>query len=218
MIVFDLDGTLVDSAREIALAMKHAWRVVVPDAPFPLERFIVGPPLPLMIENLSPDLRPAERDAIATEFRAHYDTSDFAETPPYDGMVELLDDLVLQGHPLAIATNKRRAPTVAILARWFPGRFHRVACIDGVIPDDGTRPETKAAMLEWLLRRFPPSVEERIVMVGDSVGDAVAARATSFRAVAVAWGYETADALAVARPDALVRTPTELREALVSLA
>lgn len=201
MIVFDLDGTLVDSSGEIVAAMDQAWVAVVGDQPFPRERLAIGPPLSDMISRLGPTLTSEQRDRIGAAFRARYDTSDFSATRPYEGIVEAVGTLAAQGHRLCIATNKRRTPTLAILARWFPGRFERVACPDGVWPEDDTVPATKERMLVWL-RAVSGGCS--LTMVGDTTGDIRAARAAGARSIAVTWGYENSAALATARPDSLV--------------
>jgi phosphoglycolate phosphatase len=221
-VVFDLDGTLVDSRPEITVAMKHAWRTVVDDVAFPDDRFRIGPPLADTIAALAPHLELEKREAIAAAFRTSYDASDFSATPPYPGIADVVDALQARGTKLAVATNKRRGPTLAILDRWFPGRFAHVACVDGVFPDDGTRPDAnggpaymiKAAMLGWLARQAQAS----IVMIGDTATDIAAARTAGSAVVAVTWGYEDEASLATAAPDKLVRDAAGLFAALERLA
>lgn len=217
MIVFDLDGTLVDSRPEILGAMEHAWNSVVGDGAFPRGRYRVGPPLLDSIAGLSPALGADRIEAIAAAFRARYDASDFSSTLPYPGIAAALDALRGRGRTLALATNKRRAPTLAIVERWFPQRFAHVACVDGVWPDDGTRPGTKAAMLAWLVR-VARAEAGSAVMVGDTAGDVAAARAVGMRAVAVAWGYEDVARLGAAGPDELVHDAAGLLRALAPAA
>jgi phosphoglycolate phosphatase len=212
MIVFDLDGTLVDSAPEIVAAMEASWHEVV-GGPFPTAAFRIGPPLLAIVRALGPELDAAQQERIAAAFRARYDASDFDRTVPYAGVREALEELAGRGERLAVATNKRWAPTRLILARRFPGRFPHVACVDGVSPDDGTRPGDKPAMLRWLMRALPA---ERVILVGDTSGDVAAARAVGARAVAVTWGYEASASLSAARPDALVHDVPSLLAALRS--
>jgi phosphoglycolate phosphatase len=213
MIVFDLDGTLVDSARDIVAAMEHAWSAVVTGTEFPRDRFRIGPPLAETIASLAPALDQEGRSAMAAAFREHYDASDFSQTLPYSGIREAIAALAARGERLCIATNKRRIPTLAIVERWFPDRFERVACIDGVWPDDGTSPGAKTAMLGWLGRHAGPGLHSA-VMVGDTLGDVAAARAVGVRSIAVTWGYEDASSLAAAGPDELVHDVRSLLAAL----
>ncbi|HVJ94460.1 MAG TPA: HAD family hydrolase [Labilithrix sp.] len=219
MIVFDLDGTLVDSAEEIVGAMDRAWNAIVDSTvhgPFPRERFRIGPPLTDIVRELSPGLSAEERDALTTEFRALYDASDFSRTTPYAGVLEALGSLANRGERLCVATNKRRAPTLAIVARWFPECFAEIACIDGVWPDDGTRPGEKSAMLAWLMARVTGS-GSRAIMIGDTPGDIMAARKVGVRAIAVTWGYERTSTLADSQPDALVDDVPSLLAAISSV-
>ena len=122
-------------------------------------------------------------------------------------MPALLDSLASRGVPCCVATNKRLLPTLAIVRRWFPSRFARIACSDGVFPDDGTKPASKRAMIQWL------SAGGRAVMVGDMPADVEAARAAGLPSVAVTWGYGDPRALTAARPDAIV----DAAEALAGL-
>lgn len=225
LVAFDLDGTLVDSRPEITVAIELAWRAVIGDeVTFPRDRFRIGPPLADTIAVLAPDLDEPKRSAIAARFRSHYDASDFSATPPYPGIEELVHTLGARQARLGVATNKRRDPTLAILARWFPARFPHVACVDGVFPDDGTRPNEnvglphliKAEMMRWLDRQGEKP--RATILVGDTTGDIAAARAAGARVVAVTWGYEEETALAAARPDELVREVAELLPALERLA
>lgn len=202
MVIFDLDGTLVDSQPEIVAAFEGAWREVLPERAFPRERIVIGPPLDEMVKAVCPDAE--KRRPLVDAFRRRYDASDFSRTMPYPGVHELLDALASRKVPLGLATNKRLPPTLAIARRWFPGKFARIACSDGVFPDDGTRPSSKRAMIEWLAQG------RRAVMVGDTPADVEAARAAGLPAVAVTWGYGDPRALTAARPDATIDAPGQL--------
>lgn len=200
MIVFDLDGTLVDSAPEIIGAMAHAWSETEKGT-FPRERFRIGPPLSSIVTQLGA----ANPEALASAFRARYDASDFSATKPFPGIVDVLERL--EPGNVALATNKRQAPTEKIVARWFAGRFAHVACADALDGISGTY--SKAAMVKAL---------GGAVLVGDTVADIEAAREAGVRAVAVTWGYDPAEVLEKAAPDALIREPAALLDVLVSTA
>jgi len=207
VIVFDLDGTLVNSAPEIVASMEHAWGIVFPDVAFPRADFVIGPPLLDAIGLLTPDA--AKQNVLATTFRAHYDRCDFSQTVPFAGIDAMLTALAARGLPVAIATNKRWAPTQIIVTKRFPARFAHIASIDAVHPDDGTVPGSKVGMLAWYAKQ-----NASIVMVGDAPGDIVAGQAVGARTVGVTWGYSPRASLVAAGPDVLVDTVEDLLYAL----
>ncbi len=198
MILFDLDGTLVDSGAEIEACMLHAWSFISKE-PFPRERFRIGPPLRTTALALAPDASEETIDVFLTAFKSKYDASDYSTTQPFPGIVELLDEAKTRGLRLGVATNKRRKPTEAILKRWLEARFEVVLCGDDGIPDKAEA-----------IRRTP----EAVALVGDTAADVEAARAAGVRAIAVTWGYDSRADLEKARPDALVTTVAELASAI----
>lgn len=198
MILFDLDGTLVDSASEIESCMMHAWSLVR-ETPFPRERLLIGPPLPALIDALMPAADPKDREIFATAFKAKYDASDYTLTQPFPGIAAMLDDLRARQIPLGVATNKRRKPSVRILERWLPNRFDIVMCGDDGLP-------SKTAMIQ--------KIAATKALVGDTAADIEAAKAAGVRSIAVSWGYESMEALKKAAPDALATTVAELANAL----
>lgn len=198
MILFDLDGTLVDSATEIKACMMHAWAVVSTE-PFPHDRLKIGPPLRATAVMLAPGANEDTLDAFVAAFKSRYDTSDYALTQPFPGIVDVLDEARARGQRLGIATNKRRIPTEAILKRWLAGRFDLVLC-----GDDGAADKAEAI-------RGTPGV---VALVGDTAADVEAARAAGVRAIAVTWGYDSRADLERAAPDVLVTALTELSRVL----
>jgi phosphoglycolate phosphatase len=209
-VIFDLDGTLVDSAAEIVGTLHAAWQEIFPGRAFPESRLAIGPPLDATLAALDPGLDPQMRAALAASFRARYDRSDYARTLPYPGVPEILDALTERGDRCHLATNKRRTPSLAIAARWFPGRFASVACSDGVWPDDGTRPAGKSAMIDWILRGGDRA---SATFVGDTTEDVSAGRACGVRTIAVSWGYGAA-ALREAKADVTAGDAAALSAAL----
>lgn len=183
-IVFDFDGTLVDSAPGILSGMAQALaaRGLAPRVPLAPE--IIGPPLTQTLALISGiDSTPALAE-LATEFKRFYDHEGYRDTLPYPGVEHALRELRQAGMALHIATNKRARPTRLILDHlgWTP-LFASVYCLDEcpACPD-------KAAMLGKLLQDTALRSDETLY-IGDTLGDAIAAKANNLPFIHATWGY-----------------------------
>jgi phosphoglycolate phosphatase len=208
-ILFDLDGTLIDSSRSIlegfvaALAAHGAAPVV------PVDSRLIGPPLPEALRILSGETDPARLTAIARSFTDYYDTEGFKASDAYAGVADMLRTLKAAGASLHIATNKRFEPTRRIVD-WlgWGDLFDEVYAIDKL---PGARFANKAAMIAHLMSAARvPAAEAQYV--GDRDEDRVAATANQLPFVLVTWGYgDYADLAAYPR---VARSPADLASVL----
>ncbi len=204
-VVFDLDGTLVDSRAEISATLQEAVRACGLPAIPPLGAEHIGPPLDVLLPRLLPGLDAATVARVRAAFTARYDASDYALTRPYAGAHDLLALLAAQGVALFVATAKRAVPTLRLLAARGLGPFADVACVDSV---PGTS-RTKSAMVGELVAAHGLDAA-RTWMVGDTASDLRAAKDHGLVAVAAAYGYGSPAELAAEAPDATVRSVPEL--------
>ncbi|MCV7349809.1 HAD-IA family hydrolase [Mycobacterium parmense] len=206
--IFDLDGTLTDSAEGIVASFLHALGHI--GAPVPegdLVARIVGPP---MDDTFRAMLDEDAEQAIAA-FRAEYGSRGWAMNTLFDGIEQLLADLRGAGVRLAVATSKLEQTARRILAHFgLDGYFEVIA---GASPD-GSR-KTKEEVLAHALAALRP-LPERVLMVGDRSHDVHGAAAHGIDTVVVGWGYGRADFADGAGPDGVTHAATidELREAL----
>jgi phosphoglycolate phosphatase len=204
-VVFDLDGTLLDSARDILAALEAAVADVGIRSDRPLTRALIGPPVAEMLERWGEPLSGEQRDRIVAAFRRAYDGGSMDATHPYDGAAACVAVLRARGLALHVATNKPAGPTARLLARWFPGDFADVVTVDGV---PGRR-LSKVEMLSELTRRNGLSPATTVI-VGDSPSDLHAGRALGWRTVAALHGYSEPAALEAEAPDWRIRSLGEL--------
>ncbi len=207
LVIFDLDGTLTDSAEGIVASFLHALSHV--GAPVPegdLTAQIVGPPMDDTFRALGLG---ESTDAAIAAFRAEYGTRGWAMNTVFDGIVALLGDLRAAGVRLAVATSKLEPTARRILAHF--GLDQHFEVIAGA--DDSRK--TKEQVLAHALEQLRP-LPERVLMVGDRSHDVDGAAAHGIDTVVVGWGYGQADFADGLSNAGVTHAPTidELRRAL----
>jgi phosphoglycolate phosphatase len=208
LVVFDLDGTLTDSAEGIVASFLHALSHVgaaVPEGDLAAQ--IIGPPMDDTFRAMELG---EHADAAIAAFRAEYGARGWAMNALFDGIAQLLADLRAAGVRLAVATSKLEPTARRILAHFELEQYFEV--VAGASPD-GSR-KTKEEVLAHALAQLRP-LPERVVMVGDRSHDVDGAAAHGIDAVVVGWGYGKADFVDGGAPAAThVGTIGELRRTL----
>jgi pyrophosphatase PpaX len=206
-VLFDLDGTVVDSGAIILASLRHATKTVLGET-IPDERLLAtvgGSGLASQMRDFDPE-RVDELVRVYTEHNLPL----HAELAAFDGMLELLEDLKAEGRRLGIVTAKRRA-TVEVAFEHLPIRH----LFDVVVAGDETerlKPQPDPLLLALERLGAEP---EGAAYVGDSPFDVAAAKAAGMTAVAVTWGrIHEAERLAREDPDHLVDSAEELRGVL----
>lgn len=209
-VVFDLDGTLVDSAADVLHALRLAAAEANIEPKVPLTPALIGPPLRELLGSLGAEFSDSQAEIAVQAFRRIYDHGLMPRTIPYAGVRQAIARLQAAGCRLFVATNKPHLPAAAILERHFPGVFVDVCCTDSIA---GTRLD-KIGMLSELHRRHGlPGTDS--VMVGDAKSDLRAGRAMNWRTLAVLYGYGTAEELCAENPDWQVTSASRIAEVLL---
>jgi phosphoglycolate phosphatase-like HAD superfamily hydrolase len=210
LVIFDLDGTLTDSARGIVSSFRHALSHVgaaVPDDP-DLAGRVVGPPMHQTLREMG--LGEHTEAAIAA-YRADYTTRGWVLNEVFDEIPELLADLRAAGVRLAVATSKAEPIALRILAHFgLDGHFEVIAGAS----TDGIR-SSKADVVGRALSQLDP-LPEHVLMVGDRSHDVHGASHHGIDTVVVDWGYGRRDFDDPVADRALAHVPTvaALREVL----
>jgi len=198
-ILFDFDGTLIDSARSILAGFELALAREGLQPAVPLAPSLIGPPLPKTLATLAGTEDPTVIAKLAAAYREAYDGGGYRETEVYPGVSTMLEGLAEAQISLHIVTNKRIAPTRLILdhlgwTRWFRGIY----ALDALEPAAAH----KTALVSAVMQR-ESLAPTRTWMVGDSAEDRRAAEGNGLQFFSATWGYGAAG------PDGL-RTPDEL--------
>ena len=205
-ILFDLDGTLIDSAPAILASFREAFAAAGVAPARVIDESVVGPPLIETLEIISGSRDEELIGELAGHFKASYDTGGYKATVVYPGVGEMLKELARAGFYLAIATNKRILPTRLILDYLGWGSyFSDVYALDLFEP----HLKDKAAMIARLLsdRAIPTS---DAIYIGDREEDGESADANDLSFVAATWGYGSIDAEVMTSTWREVRSPGEL--------
>lgn len=207
LIIFDWDGTLMDSIGLIVDAMRYSAEqngLTVTDT---ATKSIIGIALAEAIEMLFSD-HPNKHEAILASYSDYY-VKHCDNDKLFDGIKELIESLHKQGKILAVATGKKRQG----LARVLPN--------SGIEPffattktADETAGKPNPLMLQEILAETGKTVSDAI-LVGDSVHDIRMANALKMDSIAVSYGCETADVLAKENPTAVVHSVSELQQLLI---
>jgi len=211
-IIFDLDGTLIDSLDDIATALNAALRERGrPLAPRESVRKWIGDGLPTLCCRAWPlasqDDLARFIQSVATAYRA-----DCArETRPYPNVLPMLDLLHSSKLPMAVLTNKPHDLTVAILQALDLARFFDP--IHGYHTEDEKKPSPTVALRIAAHWQIDP---REIAIVGDSDVDIRTARSAGMTAIAVSWGLRDREELFFAKPDLMVDDPLDLAKKIFS--
>ncbi len=203
-IIFDLDGTLVDSLEDIAAALGGALADAgLARPPIELVRGWIGDGAHSLVRR-AVDGR-ADVDAVLAAFRERYRAQPIVHTRLYDGIAAALDELAAPGRSFAVLSNKPHELTRTIAERLLGG--WPFAAVLGHRPGMPLKPDPTTALVTADELGVAPT---RCAFVGDSAIDVETARAAGMRAIAVTWGFRDRAELEAARPDVLVDEPRQV--------
>jgi phosphoglycolate phosphatase len=204
LLVFDWDGTLLDSAAAIVEAITAACRDLdLPPPPAERARHVIGLGLRDALQHALPELPKSRYPQLVDRYRHHYLARDH-ELRLFAGAAELIADLSAAGFLLAVATGKSRLGLERALRHSGLGPFfHASRCADECF----SKPHPQ--MLEELLDELAVA-GERALMIGDTTHDLQMARNAGVASLAVAYGAHPAAVLDAMQPLACVQETAEL--------
>ncbi|MDR0701554.1 MAG: HAD-IA family hydrolase [Azoarcus sp.] len=204
LIVFDWDGTLMDSTAAIARAIQSACRDLGLPVPNDIRaRHVIGLGLTEALQYAVPDLPMYDYPKIAARYRHHY-FAGVEKLALFPGVAAFLADLRREGRLLAVATGKSRAGLDRVLEQSGLGPlFHATRCADECF----SKPHP--AMLEELMAELGVA-PEKTLMIGDTTHDLQMAKNAGTAGMGVGFGAHPLAALRAEAPLACVETPEEL--------
>lgn len=209
-VIFDLDGTLINTIADLGLACNHALSAGgYPTHDLSEYPHLVGNGVNKLIERALPKEAKQTEEQTQTEvqrlrkdFIPYYNEHNCDHTMPYEGMPEVLATLKKAGVRLAVASNKYQEATQKIVAHYYPHTF------DVVFGErEGVPRKPNPQVVHDILAILP---DEEVLYVGDSLVDIETARNAGVPVVACTWGFVAREELAAAQPDYLIDQPLEI--------
>ena len=212
-VIFDLDGTLLDTIQDLTNAgnwvcRRNGW----PEYSAEEFKTMVGHGIPNLVRRFSPEKSrsPLLLANTLAQFSAYYGAHNMDETRPYDGIPALLERLGRRGVTLAVYSNKADGFCREIVEHYFPGVFHLVR---GQVKGVPVKPDP--AGIHALLADLAVRPEETL-FVGDSGVDMQTAHNGGLTACGVTWGFRSRQELEDAGADHLADTPEALGDYILA--
>lgn len=205
-LIFDLDGTLIDSSSGILAAFSFALRSANITPVVAIDDRLIGPPLKQAISTICNSKDPALLDRVADYFKHFYDHEGYKVCPSFHGIEAMLERAKCANLRLHLATNKRIEPTRLILQQkgWN-------ALFDSIYTSDGKQPayRNKGEMLNSLLAE-QAILASSAAYIGDRTEDGEAADHNALCFYAAQWGYSTFDRNQSPTHWTIVQSPAEI--------
>lgn len=211
-VIFDLDGTLLNSIGDLAAAANYVCRQNRwPEHTEEEIMGMVGHGIPNLVRQFSPaDARSTLMVLNTTsQFNQYYGCHNMELTRPYEGMAELLQQLKAAGAQLAVCSNKADNFSRAIVEHYYPGVFDLVR---GNLNGMPVKPDP--TVVREIMRDLDASYLSAM-MVGDSSVDIQTGHNAGIKACGVTWGFRSRENLVEAAADAIADTPAELGKLLL---
>ena len=211
-ILFDLDGTIIDSEPGILASVRYALgKMGLPEPDYPVLRKFIGPPLRDSFRDYC-GLSARQAEEAVRLYREWYGPKGKLDCRVYPGVPELLAALCRAGKTLALATSKPEGFAGDILRHF---RLDRYFSFIGGAVLDGSR-DTKTEVLRYVLARFPEAAPAETVLVGDTRFDMEGAQAAGIGGVGVLYGFGSREELEQGGALALAGTAEELGALLLA--
>ncbi|MCS3281976.1 HAD family hydrolase [Bacteroides salyersiae] len=209
LVIFDLDGTLLNTIADLANSTNYALKVLG----YPIHEpdkynFMVGNGINKLFERALPDGEKTEENVLRVrqEFVPYYDQHNADKSRPYPGVMELLETLQTAGMQLAVASNKYQAATEKLIAHYFPNiKFTAVFGQREGIP---VKPDP---IIVKEILQIAKVQEEETLYVGDSGVDMQTAINAGVTSCGVTWGFRPRTELESFHPDHIVDNAEEIK-------
>lgn len=210
LVIFDLDGTLLDTIADLAASANHALQQLgYPTHPTDTIRTFVGNGINKLLERSLPEAERNEANVMRMRehFIPYYDEHNADLSRPYPGVPELLEELQQKGILIAVASNKYQAATEKLVKHYFPA----IRFVEVLGQREGIAVKPDPSIVFDILKKAGVTQEETLY-VGDSGVDMQTAIHAGVDAIGVAWGFRPRAELESFCPKGIIEEAEELLE------
>lgn len=208
LMIFDLDGTLLDTIHDLAAATnfvleKRGYKAHTT----PEYYYLVGNGIYNLIKNSLPEgaRTPENIEALKDEQLTYYSAHLYDNTKPFDGIPQALEALQKRGIKLAVVTNKPHAAAQELMRSFFPNIAFE--CVQGNC--EGIPVKPNPAAVNMVIEKAGV-LKDEVLYFGDSDVDMLVAKNAGVKAIGVLWGYRKEDELLSAGADIIIKAPEEI--------
>jgi phosphoglycolate phosphatase len=212
LIIFDLDGTLLNTIDDLGHACNHALsQLGFPTHAIDSYPALVGNGVKNLIRRALPESERTEENVerVYTAFVPYYDAHNADYTRPYEGIVGLLQNLKKEGHTLAVASNKYQAATEKIVNQLFPSIFDVIL---GEREGIARKPDPQIVYDIFRMTNHTSNTTSSVLYVGDSLVDMETAQNAQLPFIACSWGFVSRQQLLQAGATQIIDHPAELEQ------
>lgn len=210
LVIFDLDGTLLNTIADLGNACNHALLEKGYTAhPLSAYNYMVGNGVHNLVQRAAPDASGEELEELLRLFRSYYDEHCLELTKPYDSIKELLEDLKSLEVKVAVASNKYQDAVSKIISHYFP----EIPFVSVYGEREGIPRKPDPSQIFAILNESPTPKKD-VIMVGDSAIDIETARRACVESVGVTWGFRPVSELRRAYADHIISHPKEILDIL----
>ncbi len=207
-VIFDLDGTLIDSLEDIAVCMNQVLEELnLPVHKIDAYKYFVGGGISILVDNALNGYSEDIKEAVTKRFKIIYDQKLHLKTKPYDGIYELLDELVKLDCNIGILSNKPHEFTIAYANSLFSK--YNIKEVHGQKSDVPKKPDPIAAIN--IANSFKVPCEE-VYFIGDTMVDMQTAVNARMIGVGVLWGFRDEEELLENGAKFMIKHPLDLLE------
>ena len=182
-VIFDFDGTLVDSEKTIYKCFQNITKELAPERINYAKNILIGPPLRDTVSEILGPSQQGQLDEFLSKFIKMHDDHALFHTQPYLGVGKLLQKLELMNIPMAIASNKREAPTIKLIEHFgWTSYFYSIQCSDSQLTI-----RNKDEMIQGILNSNNTFINS--YFVGDTVNDGLSANLNQLKFIRANYGY-----------------------------